>query len=267
MDNRTKKRFYLNILEGYGNMVSSLINQLRFYDGRINHIDQERLFNFEMKATIERYYSKRSIRDATQRLEDLGPFVVDFTNIMPWTKEIPDVDRRSARLFTIWAEDGATTEVILIVRGFYLLLPVYTSTPSLREYYFYQENVIYYPMVVISSFRTVFKDEVVLSELIDRAKDEIELNWKKVKENVIKNVDSSTDLWKRYLSSFDQIVHFSFLSPSIDRELIEALRMKNYRTTGVMQVLASPTPSFDQAMIESYSKKAKKLMEKYAIKK
>ncbi len=154
----------------------------------------------------------------------------------------------------------------MIVRGFYVPIPLSTGKKHIRELYFYQEDVVYYPMVVISSFRTVFKDEVLLSELIDRAKDEIELNWKKVKENVIKTVDSSTDLWKRYLSCFDHIVHFSFLCPSIDRELIEALRRKNYRTTGVMQLLASPTPSYDQAMIESHLKTTKKLMEEYTKK-
>ena len=64
-----------------------------------------------------------------------------------------------------------------------------------------------------------------------------------------------------YEDCFDKIIHFSFLCSSKDRELIDSLRQKDYRTTGVMQLMSSPTGSYDQAMIKSHLKAAKKIVE------
>jgi hypothetical protein len=67
---------------------SSIINQLRFYDGRNYSIDQKRLADFEMRAIINRYYHGEDI-DVSTLIEDLGPINLDFTNIHPWAEKIP----------------------------------------------------------------------------------------------------------------------------------------------------------------------------------
>ncbi|MFX0174369.1 MAG: hypothetical protein ACFE9L_21030, partial [Candidatus Hodarchaeota archaeon] len=59
--------------------------------------------------------------------------------------------------------------------------------------------------------------------------------------------------------------HFSFMCSSFDRELIEALRRKNYRMTGILQMFASSTPSYDQAMVSSHLREAKKLLEQASL--
>lgn len=244
-------------------MASSLISRLRFYNGRLHSIDKKRLFEFEMKALLDRYYSGRDI-DAGNILEDLGPLALDYTNVHYWSKEIPDIDQRSARLFTMWAEDEKTKDVIAIFRGFYVLLPLKWGKKDLEQYYFCHESVPYYPVVVISAFRTIIRDETELDELLDRTKKAIERNWRELRLKVIETLDKDADLRKRYMLCFDQIIHYSFLCPSIDRELIDALRRRDYRTTGVMQLLASPSVSYDAIMIDSHLKEVQELMKKYS---
>ncbi|MFX1533415.1 MAG: hypothetical protein ACFFDI_04205 [Promethearchaeota archaeon] len=79
----------------------SYIERLRFYDGRERPIEKERLFEFEMKAVINRYYSGRTI-DTKTLLENLGPFQIDYTNYYHyWSEETPDIDSRSARVFML----------------------------------------------------------------------------------------------------------------------------------------------------------------------
>lgn len=241
-------------------MNASLINQLRFYNGRNHSIDQKRLVDFEMRAIINRYYHGEEINVSTL-IEDLGPINLDFTNIHPWAEKIPDIDRRSARLFTLWAEDEKTKDVVLILRGFYVVLSFTWGKSQLTEYFGLTENVPYYPIAVISALRTAIYDDLQLSALLDRIKEEIELNWRELRQQVIKNLDKNDDLWKRYVFCFDKIIHFSFLCSSIDRELIESLRKKDYRTTGIMQLMSSPTISYDQAMIKSHLKAATKIVE------
>ncbi|MFW9855168.1 MAG: hypothetical protein ACFFFG_08900 [Candidatus Thorarchaeota archaeon] len=240
-------------------MTVSTLRNLTFYNGRIHHIDIERVFRFEMEAVINRYYSGLEI-DSITLIEDLGPIQLDFTNVHPWGPEIPDVDERSARLFTLWAEDDQTKDVVVIIRGIYVLLPFQWGQSTLRDYYDFAKDIPYYPLAVISSFRTSFREEIQILQLIDRAKDEIEKNWRELRISVINRLEEGSDLWKRYVLCFDHIIHFSFLCPSIDRELLDALRMKNYRTTGVMQLLASPESSYDRAMINSHLTEAKRLI-------
>lgn len=186
---------------------------------------------------------------------------MDFTDVHPWAPEIPDINERSARLFTLWAEDGETKDIILILRGIYVLLPFQWGESSLMDYYAFAEDLPYYPLSIVSSFRTAFQDEILILHLIDRVKEEIEHIWRELRQTVIDRLEEGSDLWKRYLLCFDRIIHFSFLCPSMDRELLDALRMKNYRTTGVMQLLASPESSYDQAMINSHLSEAKQLIE------
>lgn len=242
-------------------MNSSLLNQLRFYDGRNHFIDQKRLVDFEMRAIINRYYHGEDINVSTL-IEDLGPINLDFTNIhAPWAEKIPDIDKRSARLFTLWAEDEKTKDVVLILRGFYVILSFTWGKSQLKEYFEVSDNAPYYPMAVVSALRTAIYDDSQLSVLLDRIKEEIELNWRELRQQIIKNLDKDDDLWKRYVFCFDKIIHFSFLCSCMDRELIDSLRKKDYRTTGVMQLMSSPTVSYDQAVIKSHLKAAKKIVE------
>ena len=239
--------------------IESLKN-LKFYDGRYHSIDKERLHKFEMEAVINRLYAGRNI-PSTMLIEDLGPIQLDFTNVHPWASEIPDINDKSARLFTLWAENIESKDVILILRGIYVLLPFQWEESTLKDYYdFARDDLPYYPVAVISSFRTTIKEEIKILKLLDKVTNEIEINWRKLRRRVIENLNPGSDLWKRYVLCFDRIIHFSILCPSIDRELIDALRMKNYRTTGVMQLLASPAAAYDQAMINSHLVEAKKLI-------
>lgn len=261
----SKRSFFLQfrkILQ----MSTNQIKRLTFYNGRTHYIDKERIFKFEMEAVINRFYSGRPI-NSTTLIEDLGPIQLDFTDVHPWAPEIPDINERSARLFTLWAENGETKDVILILRGIYVLLPFQWGESSLLEYYNLAEDLPFYPLAVISSFRTTFRDEYLILQLIDRTKEEIEHIWRKLRQSVIDRLEEGSNLWKRYVLFFERIIHFSFLCPSIDRELLDALRMKNYRTTGVMQLMASPASSYDQAMINSHLLDAKQLIEEIEEKK
>lgn len=250
----------IKIIRSLTSLNSSILNQLRFYDGRKHSIDQNRLADFEMRAIINRYYHGKDI-DVSTLIEDLGPINLDFTNIHPWAEKIPDIDKRSARLFTLWAEDEKTKEVVLILRGFYVVLSFTWGKSQLSEYFGLTEDSPYYPIAVITALRIAIYEEDQLSILLDRIKKEIELNWRKLRRQVIKNLDKDDELWKRYVYCFDKIIHFSFLCSTKDRELIESLRKKDYRTTGVMQLLSSPTRSYDQALIKSHLKAAKQLVE------
>ncbi|MFX0211281.1 MAG: hypothetical protein ACFFDT_35195 [Candidatus Hodarchaeota archaeon] len=237
-------------------MSSYSIEQLKFYDGRKYFIDEKRLTKFEINAFIDRYYSGRDM-EVGAMAEDLGSLAIFFTNVQPWVKEIPDIDDRSARIFTLWAEDKNTKEIMVIFRGFFMLAPFKMGKKSLQDYYYFSETVPYYPIAVISQFSTVFSDRQHLMDLLDRIEEEIQKNWSGLRQRVIETLEK-TDLWKRYVLSFEKIIHFSFMCSSFDRELVEALRKRSYRMTGVLHVLASPTPSYDQAMITSHIEEASK---------
>ena len=239
-------------------MSSSSINRLRFYDGRVHSIDKERLLKFEISSIINRFYTDRKV-EAAEVINEIGPIHIDFTNIQHWSKEIPDVDERSTRLFTLWAQDEQTKDIVLILRGFFVLVPFRFEENALRGYYYSSEDTPCYPMVVISSFRTIYHTVSEIIAVLDRVKEEIELNWCKLRQKLIDTLEK-TDLWKRYVLSFDKIIYFSFMCPSIDRELIEALKRKGFRTTGIMQLLASPTTSYDQALVKTHLKEAKKIV-------
>jgi len=159
---------------------SSIINQLRFYDGRKYSIDQKRIADFEMRAIINRYYHGEDI-DVSTLIEDLGPINLDFTNIHPWAEKIPDIDRRSARLFTIWAEDEKTKEVVVILRGFYVVLSFTWGKSQLSEYFGLADDSPYYPIAVITALRTAIYEDNKLSVLLDRIKNEIELHWRELR--------------------------------------------------------------------------------------
>lgn len=242
-------------------MTSSVIDRLLFYDGREHPIDKDRLIKFEIGSIIDRFYPTRKIEAATV-IDDLGPIHIDYTNIQHWAGEIPDIDPRSARLFTLWAKDEETNEIMVILRGFYILVPFKFEKEALEEYYYYHDTPCY-PLVVISAFRTVYTDIGVLCDLLERVRIEVEKNWQKVRQQVIDTINPQSELWERYVYSFENIIYISFLIPSIDRELIEALKKMDFRTTGVMQIFASPTASYNEAMAKTHLDEAKKYIKEY----
>ena len=107
-------------------------------------------------------------------------------------------------MFTLWAEDEETNDVVLIIRGFYVVLSFTWGRSQLNDYFGLKENVPYYPMVVISGLRTIINDDLQLRTLLDRIRDEIELNWRKLRQQVINNLDKNDDLWKRYVLCFEK---------------------------------------------------------------
>ncbi|MFX0151052.1 MAG: hypothetical protein ACFFAJ_09750 [Candidatus Hodarchaeota archaeon] len=229
------------------------------YSGRQNALDVKRMNEFDLKSINEKFYPSRDI-DSSSLFEQFGDWCVDFTNVHGWAEEIPDIDPRSARLFTLWAEDGNTGDILGLARGFFILMP-FTLTPStITEYYSFKEDMTYYPMAIISSFRTIIKDEPKLDFLLGQIRKELSSNWKEVRKNTIKHLSKGSDLWKRYVFSFEEVIHFTFLCPSIDREIIDTLQRNNYRITGVMQLLSSPAPSYDEATIKHHLLSSQKML-------
>ncbi|MFX0053242.1 MAG: hypothetical protein ACFFAJ_12820 [Candidatus Hodarchaeota archaeon] len=241
-------------------MKKHRINQLNFYNGRTHAIDKKRLTEFETKALLSRFYSGRKMEVATV-VEDIGPLAIFYANIQPWAKEIPDIDKKSARVFTIWGEDRETKEILTLLHGYFIVFPFEYGKETIEDYYSLMEAVPYYPYAVVSSFLTIFSEQEQITKLLDRVIEEIQKQWKKIRQNVIETL-KKTELWKRYVLSFEKIIHFSFMCSSFDRELIEALRRKNYRMTGILQMFASSTPSYDQAMVSSHLREAQKMLKR-----
>ncbi|MFW9777550.1 MAG: hypothetical protein ACFFE8_01770 [Candidatus Heimdallarchaeota archaeon] len=233
---------------------------LIIHDGREDPIDLERMIRFDQASAIERYFGDREV-DTSKIFEMFGPWVIDFTNLHAWSKDIPDIDPRSARLFSIWLEDADSKEIIGAASGFFLLVPFTFSTTHVRDYYSVQDAVPYYPMAIMHTMRTVIKEETLLDQFLDRLREGISENWKKRREEVIRNLPKQSELWERYVFSFENIIHFTFLFPSIDRELIDSLLRNNYRISGVMQLLASPTPSYTQLTIKQHLRAAQKILD------
>lgn len=235
------------------------VERLVFYDGLDYSIDEKRLTEFSVKLT-NRFYLGDDI-EFVRVVEEFGPVVTHYSNIQPWGEEIPDIDRRSARIFSVWAEDNNTREIVVTVRGFYITTPFHWGKETVQDYYFLSEDVSYYPITVITSFLTILSDEQHLISLIERVKEEIQKNWHNLRQRIIETMEK-TDIWKRYVLSFEKLIHFSFLCSTIDRELADALRKKNFRITGILQMLSSPTPSYDKAMVEIHINNAKRILKK-----
>ncbi|MFW9917958.1 MAG: hypothetical protein ACFFGZ_20350, partial [Candidatus Thorarchaeota archaeon] len=94
----------------------------KFYNGQEKAIEVNRMTDFEVKSTRDRLFEGRSI-DSPVLIEELGPCVIDFSNIHGWSEAIPDIHPHSTRLFTIWGEDNETGEIAGIAHGFTLLVP------------------------------------------------------------------------------------------------------------------------------------------------
>ena len=235
------------------------ILNLILHNGRQKALDVVRLEEFDLKSISEKFFPNRDI-DSSSLFEQFGDWCVDFTNVHGWAKEMPDIDPRSARLFTIWAEDANSGDVLGLARGFYILMPFTLSPTTIREYYLPQEEMTYYPMAIISSLRTMIKEENQLDFLLDQMRKEISSNWRELRKNTIKILSKGSDLWKRYVFSFEEVIHFTFICPSIDRELIDTLQRNNYRISGVMQLLSSSAPSYDEATIKHHLRSSQKVL-------
>ncbi|MFW9779343.1 MAG: hypothetical protein ACFFE8_10865 [Candidatus Heimdallarchaeota archaeon] len=235
------------------------IPRLKFHDGRIDAIEKDRLIQFEIRSVLDRFYSNRTLT-AAKVLNDIGSVHVDYTNIQDFHAEIPDIDPRSARLFTLWAEEIDSKDIALILRGFFILVPFDYSKEALT--YYYHHEAPSYPMALITAFRTIYDEVDTLVNVIDQVKDTLLSHWQSLRTSLI-NTLRKTKLWERYVLSLDQLIYYSFLIPSVDRELISALKRKNHRTTGIMQILASQTPSYDQIQIENHLEEAKKIIDKH----
>jgi hypothetical protein len=142
------------------------------HDGRELPIDLERMTKFDQISMIQRYFGNREV-DTSKIIEMLGPWVVDFTNLHAWSKDIPDIDSRSARLFSIWVEDADTREIIGVANGFILLVPFTFSTTHVRDYYSVKDELPYYPMAIIHTMRTIIKHEEQLDLFLDRLREGI----------------------------------------------------------------------------------------------
>ncbi|UCE13945.1 MAG: hypothetical protein JSV04_01910, partial [Candidatus Heimdallarchaeota archaeon] len=169
------------------------LKQLKFYDGRTHFIDKKRMTEFETKSLTERFFSGQNV-DAATVIEELGPVSLHFSNVQPWAEEIPDIDSKSARLFTIWGEDTETKEIVVIIRGFFVLPPFQWGKETIQDYYFFGEDIPYFPMAVISSFQTIFKEDLQLIELLEQLKEEIQKNWQDIRNRMIDTLEK-TDLW------------------------------------------------------------------------
>ncbi|MFX0152575.1 MAG: hypothetical protein ACFFAJ_17445, partial [Candidatus Hodarchaeota archaeon] len=152
-----------------------------------------------------------------------------FTNIHIWSKEVPDIDERSARLFSLWAEDMDTREVLGVVHGYFVLVPFIITPASVREFYTLQENTPYYPMAIVNSLRTIIQEDRKLDRFLYQMRDTISQNWSEVRIKTIRRLKKGSEIWKRYILSIDKIIHYTFLCASIDRELIDALQRNDYR--------------------------------------
>jgi hypothetical protein len=237
------------------------IDSIRFYDGRKHKISAEQNAKFDLHSIFKRYYHDKT-KQAYEVFEDLGGFALDFSNAMVGYDEIPDVDEKSARLFSIWAEDGVSNDVVLVVRGIFVLTPYNFTLEKVENYYQGRDfDDLYYPTAVITVFRTTITDIDDLENLLDRSLMEIEAQWKFLRENAIQRLNSGTPLWKRYVNSMKKLIHYTFQIPSIDRETLDTLKRKNYRITNFMMLLASTTPSYDTATIEHHIKEARHELE------
>lgn len=187
---------------------------IRFHNGREEPIDVDRIIEFENRSLNDRLFQGQEEVDAKTLLEELGPCVIDFTNVHGWSQDIPDIHPNSTRLFTIWGENTENGEVLGLIRGNFVLPPFSSSPTSTRDYYTQQERVPYYPLACISSFRNILNEKEVLDEFLDQLLEAISKNWQKLRNKTIERLKKGTDLWKRFLLSFDHIIHFSFLCRS-----------------------------------------------------
>ncbi|MHA2031247.1 MAG: hypothetical protein ACW99Q_17845, partial [Candidatus Kariarchaeaceae archaeon] len=207
---------------------------------------------------VERYFSDPSSIEVSKMFEDLGPWVFDYTNLQPWGNEMPDIHEHSARIFSIWAEENETKQLCLIIRGFFALTPF---VMGVQTYYHATDKITpFYPMAILSNFRTNYKDSKDIDPLIGEAMRAINSQWRELRNKIIGRLEIGSELWHRYNFTIDKIIHFTIVCPSMDRELIESLRKRGYNTTGVMQVLSSQVEEYSKASIDDHIRKSQEII-------
>lgn len=236
--------------------------RLKFHDGLKESIDVDRMTDFDVQSILEPLYDTRSDVDASQILEELGPWALDYTNLYDWSENTPDVHTKGSRLFQLWAEDTNSGKVVGVVRGHLALVPFTWSAVTLRDYYKKGETAPFYPMAIITSLRSTLRENRDLDIFLDRTFKEIRKAWTREREEAIVTIQKDSELWRRYVASFEEIIHFTILCPSIHRRLIDALKRKDYRISGVMQLLASTSNVYDKATIDHHIRNVEKVLKK-----
>ncbi|MBD3405955.1 MAG: hypothetical protein GF411_07500 [Candidatus Lokiarchaeota archaeon] len=234
--------------------------QIIFHDGRVKQATSDQMAKFDSESVIELLYESTE-RGTVHVTEETGPYVIDFSNIHPWGKEIPDIDKRSTRIFSIWAENQSEKKIVGLAQGYYLLFPFSWGVASLDEFYNPSGEVPYYPMCLFTSLRTTLNDNE-FEPFFDQLLNAIEKNWQKYRNQAIDIIERGSPLWKRFVLCFDKIIHYTVLCPSADRRLIEMLKKRSFNLTGVIQVLALMSQSYDKAALENHMRTAKSLIDK-----
>lgn len=232
-----------------------------FHDGIKEPIDVERMSEFDIQSVLDQLFDSRTDIDSASVLEELGPWVLDYTNLHDWSENIPDVQKNGSRLFQLWAENTSTSRIIGVTKGHFVLVPFTLSSSAMKDYYALEATPPYYPMAIITSLRSALREPEDLDEFLKALFEAVSQNWKERRQEAIETLGKETELWKRYVYCFEDIIHFTVLCPSIHRRLIDALKRQGQRITGVMQLLASSSPSYDRVAIEHHMKKARKLID------
>lgn len=232
----------------------------KFYDGRVTPVDSKKLQQFDIKAMVERY-GYDFLTETNLVLDELGPFAIDFNNIFPYSKTVADIGKTSTRLFTVWAEDSISKEVIGISKGHILLHHFDMIAMGDAKGYYHEElgnmeNIIpYYPKVLITSCRTILKNDDIIEKYIQELLQFIEKIWKALRSNII-NSSEDLNLKKRYIKCFEDIIYVTFLIPSQENILMRVLRKKNYQLSGVMHLMSRKEQSYDKAVLDHHIQRA-----------
>lgn len=237
--------------------------KLRFHDGRDEPVSSDRMLAFDKDGMVRRLYGNKTL-DATEVVDDLGPYTLDFTNMHSWGQEIPDIDERSARMFSVWCDDDDTGRMIGIAHGFFMLFPFTFDQPAIEGFYSLTDDGLYYPIAIFRALKFIEMSDDELNHFIDAMLDAVEQNWEKIRNKTVENLEANSPLWKRYATCFKKIIQFSFLIPTIDRALIEALRRRSYKTTGIFQVMSSPSRAYDEATIEHHVQTTREIVEDFS---
>ena len=129
----------------------------------------------------------------------------------------------------------------------------------MEDYYFGKTDASYYPKVLITTFKIVLTEAKKLDDFITYLSDVIEIKWQSIRERVISS-SVNKDIRKRFILSFKKIIYYSYIIPSVEQDLIKALKRRDYLITGVSQILSSKSVSYDEAVVDNHINESKKLI-------
>lgn len=243
--------------------------QIQFHDGREEAIDTKRRQDFDRKVFFERFFPNKQI-DPTSIYDRFGDWMLDYTNVHAEKKKegLLDINEDSVRIFTLWAENIDTGDILCTLRGF-IHLGSFGFDSSwyddilIRDWEYSDSDLseYRYPWAIVSSFRTILKEEQDLHIIIQKVKIEINQYWKKIRKRTINRFEKGTPRWKYYVLSHDEVIHYTIVCPSIDREVIEVLLDTDFSIADFMQILVSKTPAYDEATIRHHLNTAKKILD------